>query len=502
MKIRISKIKGIESLDFEIPSVGVWVMTGLNGSGKSTLLAALYRIRYSYAFQQFFKTSPLANRVDLYDEASITYEINGQSVSYRYGGQRWRASPRANSIILDNFPYSAISYLEANSDRIEPYADEITPNRLRDASSDIKEFLVAVLADNKWSNLKFVNTRRGRGNEAFLIPYRPGLGHAYKFYSEKSFSLGELCILRLATRLAGIPDNGLVLIDEIEMALHPQAQVRLLEKLRSVSQAKNTTIIFSTHSSSIIKTAGRNNLIHLTNIGNNTIGTIRKPYPAQILGEVAFDDELGADFVFFVEDKQAKMLLEQLVQEYLAVTNQDVNYQPLCKIAPVGGFVQVLEFVNGSSQIFPSYVRRIAFLDEDVKTDSLRSARQRNDHRLLDLFQRSQNILNYLPCTPEVGLVDMFEGGFMRDELRGSFSGHAVNIDRLIQSADYQALNSQNPRELAKKKVTYLVDGVNQVTGLDELQVRRIFYRTYTKHKYGNAIGDLRALLGPVFNAR
>ena len=446
--------------------------------------------------------SPLANRVDLYDEASITYEINGQSVSYRYGGQRWRASPRANSTILGNFPYSAISYLEANSDRIEPYADEITHNRLRDASSDIKDFLVAVLADDKWSNLKFVNTRRGRGNEAFLIPYRLGPGHAYKFYSEKSFSLGELCILRLATRLAEIPDNGLVLIDEIEMALHPQAQVRLLEQLRSVSRAKNTTIIFSTHSSSIIKTAGRNNLIHLTNIGNNTIDAIRKPYPAQILGEVAFDDELGADFVFFVEDKQAKMLLEQLVQEYLAVTNPNVNYQPLCKVAPVGGFVQVLEFVNGSSQIFPSYVRRIAFLDEDVKTVSLQSARQRNDHRLLDLFQRSQNILNYLPCTPEVGLVDMFEGRYMRDELRRCFPGHAVNIDRLIQSADYQALISQNPRELAKKKVTNLVDGVNQVTGLDTLQVRRIFYRTYTKHKYGNAIGDLCALLGPVFNAK
>ena len=502
MKVRISKIKGIESLDFEIPSVGVWVMTGLNGSGKSTLLAALYRIRYSYAFQQFFKTSPLANRVDLYDEASITYEINGQSVTYRYGGQRWRATPRANSNILDNFPYSAISYLEANSDRIEPYADEIVHNRLRDASDDIKNFLVAVLDDNKWRNLKYVNTRRGKGSEAFLIPYRPGQGHAYKFYSEKSFSLGELCILRLAKRLSDIPNDGLVLIDEIEMALHPQAQVRLLEQLRVISQEKNTTVIFSTHSSSIIKTAGRSNLIHLTNIGNNTIDAIRKPYPAQILGEVAFDDELGADFVFFVEDKQAKILLEQMVQEYLAVTNPDVNYQPLCKIAPVGGFVQVLEFVNGSSQIFPSYVHRIAFLDEDVKTNTLRSARQRNDLRLLDLFQRSQRILNYLPCTPEVGLVDMFEGGHMCDELRNSFTGHAVNFDRLIQSPDYRALNCQNPRELAKKKVCNLVVAVNQITALDELQIRRIFYRAYTKHKYGNAVGDLSALLGPIFNAR
>ena len=111
MKVRISKIKGIEDLHFEIPSVGVWVLTGLNGSGKSTLLAALYRIRYSYAFQQFFKTSPLANRVDLYDEASITYEINGQSVTYRYGGQRWRASPMPTSEILDYLSFFFILYI-------------------------------------------------------------------------------------------------------------------------------------------------------------------------------------------------------------------------------------------------------------------------------------------------------------------------------------------------------------------------------------------------------
>jgi len=90
----------------------------------------------------------------------------------------------------------------------------------------------------------------------------------------------------------------------------------------------------------------------------------------------------------------------------------------------------------------------------------------------------------------------------MRQEIRNRFQGHAVNIDRLIQLADYLALNSQNPRNLAKKKMINLVGKVAQATGNDEIQIRRKFYRTYTKYKYGNAIGDLRALLGPVFNAR
>ena len=111
MKIQISNVKGIKNLTFEIPQVGVWVITGLNGSGKSTLLATLDRIKNANAFQQFFRTSPLADQVDLYDNASIEYEIDGQSVTYKYGGQRWRATPRANSVILGKFPFSDIEYI-------------------------------------------------------------------------------------------------------------------------------------------------------------------------------------------------------------------------------------------------------------------------------------------------------------------------------------------------------------------------------------------------------
>ena len=107
-----------------------------------------------------------------------------------------------------------------------------------------------------------------------------------------------------------------------------------------------------------------------------------------------------------------------------------------------------------------------------------------------------------MPCTPEVGLIDMFEEGHMRHELRSGLPGHAVNIDRLIQTTEYRTLSNSNSRTLAKNKIAYLVSNVNNITALGEPQIRRLFYRTYTKYKYGNDTGALLKLLGPVFNVR
>lgn len=498
MKLRLENIKGIRLLEFSLPPAGVWVLTGRNGTGKSTLLAALLRIRRSYAFQRFYQTSPLAHRVDIYENASVTYEINNRSVTYRYGGQRWRATPRSNSNIFDDFPYPSIEYLEANSDRIEPFADEIRPRRFRDAKQNLKDFLCEVLADNKWSDLKYLNTRRGTGNLAYLIPCRAYARAPLYYYSEKSFSLGELCVLRLAQRLSNVRDGSLILIDEIEMALHPQAQIRLLEALDKVAEEMCLTVVLSTHSASIIKSARRSQLIHLSKAQAGQIQVIKDPYPAQILGEIAFDDEFNVDFVFFVEDEEAKILLEQIVHRYLRVVSLDIRYQPLFKIVPVGGYKQVLEFLNSSTQIFPAYVRRYAILDEDVKSKFTVKPNQ----QLLDLFTLARGHLSFLPCTPECGITSMVEGGLMQAFLRESFAGHAVNFGRLTKSQDYLSITSENPRKQAKLRKKFLVQHVENATGIDAVQISRMLYSAYVEQRYANAEGDLRKFLGPVFSGR
>lgn len=505
MIITLRNIKKIRYLEFEIPDPGVWVVTGLNGAGKTSLFAAIYRIGAQHAFQKFYKTSPSEHRLDSYAHAEVEYQKNGQTVTYRYGGQRWRANPRRNAGLLSQAPNVSIGYIAASGDRIEPFADEIQPRYLRHASSHVKDFMASVLGDQKWSNLRYVNTRRGVGNDAYLIPYQIS-GRNY-YYSEKSFSLGELCVLKLAKKICSMPDNSILLIDEVEMALHPQAQVRLLIKVTELARTKNLTVLFSTHSATLIKNANRKNLIYMKDDGTGHVATMTGAFPAQILGDIAFDDELAADFVFYVEDKQAKLLAEQMFGMYMGHCHPNNNYRPLYKVAPVGGFVQVIEMLNTSSGIFPRHVKKFAFLDEDVKTESLTEARRQNNQKLITLFDNARGKYAFLPCTPEVGLIDLFENIAptdvrLMDQLNSMFDGHRINIASLTSASDYCQLTSANVRDRAKDRLRNIVNKVSSATSIDEIHVRRIMYNEYCKATYSNNIGALQGLLGPIFNAR
>ena len=330
MKVTLKNIKKLKELEFRIPSRGVYLVTGLNGSGKTSLLAALFRIGSRHAFQKYYRTSTFESRLDSFENSRVIYQINDEEVSYKYGGQRWRATPSRNSELFSQFPYETVRFVEANGSRVEPFADEIRYRSIRSAPDEVTGFMSYVLGDTKWENLKYVNTRRGVGNEAYLIPHRKN-GQTY-YYSEKNFSLGELCVLRLACSLSNIVDNSLILIDEIEMALHPQAQVRLLEKVEEISQAKELTTLFSTHSATLIKNIRRKNIIFLHEESPRKFKSKNNVYPAQVLGEIAFDDEPSADFIFFVEDKQAKILVEQMLGFYNSITNNESAFLPLYQL--------------------------------------------------------------------------------------------------------------------------------------------------------------------------
>lgn len=502
MKVKIANVKSITALEFNIPAPGVWVITGLNGSGKTSLFGALYRLGSQNAFQKYYRNNSALDQVDSFADSKIEYCLGGDSVSYRYGGQRWRATPRSKAALLKKFPFSTVDYIEANGARIEPYPDEVKDLKHKPAKKPVKDFLTLVLGDSKWDRLCYVNTRRGQGSDAYLVPYTSSSGKKM-FYSEKNFSLGELCVFKLAKKITAAANGSLLLIDEVEMALHPLAQVRLLQQVILFAEEKNLTVLFSTHSATLIKNIQRRNLIFLKPNAAGVVDVQMQAYPAQVLGDIAFDEEYGTDFIFYVEDRHAQILLGLMCELYLTIVQATRLGKPLFKVVPVGGFIQVLEMLRAGGSIFPDYVKRYAVLDLDVKTESLVKYRKDNEVKALELFAAVERNLRYLPCTPELGVIEMLEVHAVNDlilidKINNAFAGNKLDVAAMMKMNDYQLLTKANLRDRAKDRLSNLVGKISIKTGLDDLHVKRLLFSQYANFRYSDP-ADLHALFGPIF---
>src|SRR5690606_16530966 len=119
------------------------------------------------------------------------------------------------------------------------------------------------------------------------------------YISEKNLSLGELCILKLLRLLKDCPRGSLVLIDELELALHPMAQVTLLRYLDDIAAEKALTIIVSTHSATRIKQANASRLLLLQEETAGNIVCQDKCFPSLVLGALAYREETAADVIVY-----------------------------------------------------------------------------------------------------------------------------------------------------------------------------------------------------------
>ena len=312
MKVNITNIKHIKSLEFDIPTKsGVYLLTGSNGSGKTTLLAALLRIGHTTAFKDNFKVG--SSRMDKY-EGEIKYTVNGKSVTYSHANVRWPPKPRRYSNLFKEFGFSEVRYLPATGNRLYVHDQNIDPKDFRPVDQSLKDDMNYILETEKFNNLRYVQTGsvRGRGSgsqrwkRAYVIKIKDN------YYSEKNFSLGEILVLNTLLLIDDISKDSLLLIDEIEMALHPRVQLKLYRRLKEKAIDKNLKIILSSHSSSLIKSA--NKIIYLENDGNGNIDVTHNCYPAVVLKEIAIEEDLQPDYIFLVEDDMAEFLLREMIQ--------------------------------------------------------------------------------------------------------------------------------------------------------------------------------------------
>lgn len=505
-KIIIENLKSITKLEFIIPSPGIHVLTGINGSGKTSLIACLQRLTDSYAFQRHFRTTSNL-QFDNFRNSIIRFENNGSHVEYRYRNTRWAPTPRAKASLLNTMGFPNAILISSASERFYVQNEELDTRGILAAPPFFREGMNDIFQTTKYSELrrKKLNGRglgNGRSNYGFLMPGAP-VGGQRQYYTEKNFSLGEILILNALFQLEHITDNSLVLIDEIELALHPKVQVRFLKFLERLARDKNLTVILSTHSSSLIKQA--KNLIYLERNSRTGIVTVEyNCFAALALQNMAIQDEISPDLVLFVEDEYATHIIEHLLNYYFTHLNN--RRRPVVKILPIGGWPQTLRFTVSSAQyLLPENTPVIAFLDLDASAslDEIRANpnRKESEQLLLNIYDDNIPNIKFLPITPELGIYNLLSAA-PHDHIipLQEFFNEPIDISQIIEEEVQRGLNySANVRKAAKERLRYIVDRISSRINKDENYVKMRLSEYFAEVYCPESHPALHETLGPLF---
>lgn len=497
----IENIKQIDRLLFDIPPPGVHILSGTNGAGKSCLLTCLLRIGRPNAFQNAFLTSKISDVLDPFVGAKITYTVNNASVTYTYSRERWSPTPKRNSKLIQSFGYGSVIYAAANAERIEPRADDFKPRNVREAPATIREAAKLILGDEKFEHLKVVNVRRGVGSEAYLMPDASSKPKKAIYYSEKNFSLGEICVLKLLRQLDTCPHHSLVLIDELELALHPRAQVGLLQFLEKIAKDKTLTVVFSTHSTNLIKSVKRENFFFIERVAGKT-SLIKECYPTFALGHLALKEERSPDVVIYVEDEQAQFIVDSMIKSLLK-TELVNKSKPTIVVAPIGTFSSVIAFLGRSKSLLPPSVHQFALLDKDVMTEYVKPLEEAGNHRELAKIQALTKQIKYLPWTPEVGICNLLSSDTNVHEvgLRVFFDDARITLVG-IDFAGCKKLTAGALRKKAKALVHELLTEISSLTMKSQERVRQDISDYFsTACLSGTDAPDIKDLLLPMIKA-
>ena len=403
-RILIENIRNIRNLSFDIPTPGLHILTGTNGSGKTTLFTCISRICNNNAFRLGFASSE-NDTLDVFS-GSITYFCDDSSVRYskRANGE-WRPSAK-NSTVFQEFGYPQIINITTKNERLFTQ-ERIAPRDRQSPDTWLNNKLNTIFDTNKFTSMIRITTgdlRRGRGttainrrrNTAYAIPLEGG-----RYYTEQNFSFGEIVLINLLYDVKTAMNGALILIDELELALHPAAQIRLILALKELAAEKGLTILISTHSSSIIK--AQKNVIFLDTLSDGTIEVLYSCPPAKAIGAIGMREDANPDIIVLVEDNMAKSFFHALMQKYIALQNE-ANYLDI-RILELGGFSNIIHFyVEANNYIFYENVYVSAYLDKDVESDVIPYPQYGNQDTIRH-YREYAAYLHFLPYTPEVLLV-------------------------------------------------------------------------------------------------
>lgn len=318
--IEQSSIRGLGQFEmtFNYP---ITVIVGENGSGKSTVLSLIScafhnntnfcpmsllsktrRQRRHYTYGDFFAFTATERGI------MADIKITSTFLSDKKTSDTRSKSPKGKWKEYDTRPKRAVSFLGIN--RILPpsesktyrnYSRIFSANILpMDSSQDLVNYM------NRIFKRDYTDITQAIHNKYRLY----GCTRKTGSYTGFNMGAGENAVLQLLCEILSAGNGALIVIDEIELGLHVQAQRELMEILKELCLKKNTQIICSSHSSTILGSVPHDARV-LIKARPSTIDVIYG-----ISEEIAVTELSGvvtAEKEILVEDNVAKAFLESVL---------------------------------------------------------------------------------------------------------------------------------------------------------------------------------------------
>lgn len=453
---------------------------------------------------------------DKFDKTSIEYIVNDRSICYKRTENRWMPTVKNGKCNLQEmFDFSTTCYISTSGIRFyqtEPKSLEQKRGKIQfqPASGNIKAGLNKIFDTQRFANLEYatIKSKRGRQQQLHRNNKLYSIKEGAERYSEINFSLGERLILNVLDYIEGLPRKSLMIIDEIELALHPVAQIEFYKYIKQLASDKQLTCIISTHSASLIKAA--ENLIYLEN-RNGEVTALTNCHPAYILKDITVVEDNRKDYLFFVEDKMAAKYLSRVIALYQQSEDRFVTFS----IIPVGPYERVVEMMLQFKNTPPYKERQVqAFVDKDVEEtiQSIRDKaanRTKADQAKLDLFNKEKEHITYLSITPEEGVWNWLANHTSNyEDAINSHYGQGVLNERMsvikgYVDEDEKGKGGDNKRSHAKGCFKNILERLHQqVHNACEEELLDLLFETYVKDIYDNKDGlnKLKSVFKTIIN--
>ena len=344
IEMLIGEIRGLKNItiDFKYP---ITAIAGRNGSGKTTVLALA-----ACAYHNTKNGFTLPHRRQTYYTYSDFFiqtwgEVPPEGISIRYGFlfNRWRKTPQypdGRGIAYQNrWKRRGGKWNNYNSrvprtvvylgiDRVVPPAEKSTSKSYSRSfsgttrvgyESEVQEIVGRIL-EKDYEDFHF------RKYAKYRLPVVTVDGRQYSGFN---MGAGENALFELFSILSACDESMLLVIDEIELGLHAEAQERLIKELKNICKKRHVQIICTTHSSTILECLPPKGRIFLDKIGDE-IQVVPEISPAFAAGKLS--GKRNAELDIYVEDEVA----EDIVNSVLTNNIKDrVNVRPIGSAAAI-----------------------------------------------------------------------------------------------------------------------------------------------------------------------